>query len=188
MSNNVCISLLECRIVNRGMHIRLYTHACATAMPKRCVDWGWCVCGCHHLWNWLECPCVFLSLHLWRLGVMQVPIGNMMMVWKLKHQVVQILINPSKRKFQKWQHFPLATYEKSGLHMVLVFMTVNHKNGQVQTMEMAPNKVLPVCTRSSKTLGRAYDLDVWPQLSLMVHSRSRAQKGRCLAPGCADPV
>ena len=39
ISKSVCISLLEGRNVNRGMHIRLYTHACATAMPKRCVDW-----------------------------------------------------------------------------------------------------------------------------------------------------
>ena len=49
-------SLLEGMNVNRGMHIRLYTHACATAMPKMCVDWG-VVC----LWmssplklNWLS--------------------------------------------------------------------------------------------------------------------------------------
>ena len=39
---------------------------------------------------------------------------------------------------------------KSGVHMALVFMTVNHQNGQVQTMEMTPNKVLPKCTRSEK--------------------------------------
>ena len=38
ISKNVCISLLEGGNVNRGMHIILYTHACVTAMPERCVD------------------------------------------------------------------------------------------------------------------------------------------------------
>ena len=42
-----------------------------------------------------------LSLHFWRLGVMQVPIGKVMEVWTLRHQVVQISMNPSKRNFQK---------------------------------------------------------------------------------------
>ena len=36
-----------------------------------------------------------------KLGVMQVPIGKVMEVWKLKCQVVQNYINPSKRNFQK---------------------------------------------------------------------------------------
>ena len=38
ISKSVCMSLLQGRTVNRGMHIRLYTHACQIAMPERCVD------------------------------------------------------------------------------------------------------------------------------------------------------
>ena len=70
-------------------------------MPKCVLTEGWCLCGCHHLWNWLECPYGCLSLHSWKLGVMQVPIGKEREVWKLKYQVVQNYINPSKRNFQK---------------------------------------------------------------------------------------
>ena len=54
----------------------------------------------------------WLRLHFWRLGGFPFPIGKLMDVWKLKHQVVQIYMNPSKRKFQKEQSLVLQIRSK----------------------------------------------------------------------------
>ena len=55
---------------------------------------------------------VCLSLHFWRLGGMPFPIAKLVEVWKLKHQVVQNCINPSKEKLQK-NRFGLVCLNKN---------------------------------------------------------------------------
>ena len=49
----------------------------------------------------------WLRLHFWRLGGIPFPRGNMMEEWKLKHQVVQIYMNPSKSNLQNKQSLVL---------------------------------------------------------------------------------
>ena len=127
------------------MHVQLQCQKCV-------LTEGWCVCGCHHLWNWIDCPCVFLSLHFWRLGVMQVPIGNMMMVWKLKHQVVQILINPSKRKIQKCQSLALQLRSKRLLETkkIASFKHIKCRIGWDMKWARTPLKKVCICKQSSQ--------------------------------------
>ena len=60
-------SLLEGMNVNRGMHIRLYTHACAIAMSKGVLTERWWIGGCHQLWKWIECLCVLFKLSLMKI-------------------------------------------------------------------------------------------------------------------------
>ena len=67
---HVCISLLECRIVNRGVHLRLYTRACETARQKRCVDWLVVLEDVITFEIELNVLMFCLSLHLWKLGGM----------------------------------------------------------------------------------------------------------------------
>ena len=102
MSKSVCISLLEGRDVKRGMHIRLYTHACETAMPKKGMFVDVIIFEIV-----LNATVFWLRLHFWKLGWIPFPIGKLMEVWQLKHQVVHIYMNTSKRKIQKEQSLVL---------------------------------------------------------------------------------
>ena len=77
ISKNGCISSLECRVDNRGMHIRFYTHACETARPKK-VCWlrGGVLVDVTIFEIGLDVLVIWLSLDFWRLGVMHCPIGK----------------------------------------------------------------------------------------------------------------
>ena len=165
----------------------LFSWLSTTKMTK-CKQWKWhqtrfCPCAPDLQKHWAE-HMILMSDHnsVWWSIVGQGPemVG-------VEHQVVQILSNPSKTKFQKWQNLPLATHEK------VVYTCYLFDDCQPPKWPSANNGN---CNKHGfahvhqifKTLGRAYDLDVWPQLSLMVHSRPRVQNGRCWATGCTDPV
>ena len=107
--------LLEGRIVNRGLHLRITPMHVKLQCQKCVLTEGRCLCGCHHLWHWAGCPYGCLSLHIWKLGVMQVPIGKEREVWKLKYQVFQNYTIPSKRNFQKGHSLPLWIMSKGKL-------------------------------------------------------------------------
>ena len=64
---NVCISRIEVRTVNRGVHIRLYTFACEFAMPKRCVDWE-----VVFLWMSSSLKLCWMSLCLCKLALLKI--------------------------------------------------------------------------------------------------------------------
>ena len=51
---------------------------------------------------------VCISLHFWRLGATQVPIGTLRKVWTLTHQLVQIALNLPKDMFKKAEFGPVA--------------------------------------------------------------------------------
>ena len=172
------------------MHVQLQCQ-------KGVLTEGWCVCGCHHLWNWLDCPCVFLSLHFWRLGVMQVPIGNMMMVWKLKHQVVQVLINPSKRKFQKCQSLALYLRSKGLLETkkIASFKHIKCRIGWDMKWARTHLKMVCICKQSSqmcsspqtwKSLASANGCRGWCICSKPAKCKKGVAPCRCVSQTCTN--
>ena len=108
--------------------------------------------GCLHLWNWVECPYVLVKFTLVEIRWHAIPIGNMMGVWKLKHQVVHILTNPSKRKFEKGQSLLLQIRSKQTIrnNTSCKFQTHQMQNWIRYDMKSNTSEEVYMCQQTSK--------------------------------------
>ena len=125
-----------CNSWKSGVHMVLVSWLSTTKMTK-CKQWKWhqtrfCSCAPDLPKHWAE-QRILMSDHnsvWWSL------VGQGSKKVEVEHQVLQILSNPSKANFQKWQNSPIATYEKWCTHGTCFhdcqppkWPSANHGNG-----------------------------------------------------------